>query len=479
MTETACAQVEGPLLRSVHPTRAEREKSNDGLSVPSSRIYEPRGGALRFFRSRASRILLEGPAGTGKTSAILEKINALCDKYAGFRALICRKTRASMNETVLVTLEDILGRHHFSMRDPPARRNREVYEYANGSCVVVGGLDKPEKTFSGEYDIVAVFEAIECDENDIELLLRTLRHGKWRPSWSRGPHHALVMDTNPGPETHWLNHRDDWLERIESRHEDNPRLWDGRDWTDEGRAYIAMLDALTGHRRERLRYGRWVSAEGLVYHEFDRRVHVIDKMPDGWESWPKYRAIDFGFKDPFVCLWAAVKDDRVYVYREMYRSQRIVADHAARINELSRGESYVATIADHDAEDRATLARHGITTTPAQKDIASGLDAVRSRLRVLGDGRPSLFILRGCGVEHDGELARAKRPTSLLEEFDCYVWKRRADKTEKDEPMDRDNHALDALRYLCKHLEGRGASRFFFSAVGGGSGDKHSFRADL
>lgn len=36
---------------------------------------------------------------------------------------------------------------------------------------------------------------------------------------------------------------------LESRHEDNPLLWDRRrrDWTDVGRVYIAILDALRRH----------------------------------------------------------------------------------------------------------------------------------------------------------------------------------------------------------------------------------------
>lgn len=436
--------------------------------VDERRVYEPRGGALALWKSRAPRILMDGPAGTGKTTAILQKVNALCDKYPGFRALLCRKTRASMSETVLVTWEEyVLGRDHPVMRDAPSRQHREAYIYPNGSRVVVGGLDKPEKTFSGEYDLVAVFEAIECDEDDVELLLRTLRHNTWRPEWNGGrAHHALVMDTNPGAEHHWLNRRDGWLERIVCRHEDNPRLWDGEQWTPEGEAYLAMLDALTGHRRERLRYGKWVSAEGVVYPEFDRRVHVIEEMPKGWESWPKYRVIDFGYKDPFVCLWAAVRDDTVYVYRELYRSLRIVEDHAADILRLSADEKYVATIADHDAEDRATLARHGVPTVAADKDIASGLDAVRSHLRVRPNGRPGLYVLASCRAERDHELDRAKRPTSLLEEFDCYVWKKRGDGSERDEPQDRDNHALDCLRYLCKHLVQGNSGEFCFAFAG-------------
>lgn len=431
------------------------------------REYEPRGGALRLFKSHAPRVLMDGPAGTGKTTAILEYINLIMDRYPGSRALITRKTRNSMSETVMVTLEsNVLGPHHPAMIDAPARKNRDAYDYPNGSTIVVGGLDKPEKTFSGEYDIVAVFEAIETERNDVELLLRTLRHGKVRPKWNDGkPFHRLVMDTNPGPDGHWLNRSDAWLERILSRHEDNPRMWGGKDWTPEGADYIANLDALSGHRRERLRFGRWVSAEGIVYPEFDQRKHMIDAMPEGWEKWPKYRAIDFGYNDPFVCQWWAVSDDAMYLYREIYQSRRIVEDHAREIVRLSQGEDYVATVADHDREDRETLARHGVNTSPAEKDIATGLDAVRDRLKVSGNDKPRMFLLRGCLVERDQTLYDAKRPTCSLDEFDCYLWAKRQDKTEKDVPVDKDNHGMDTMRYACKAVNGGVDFSFAFATT--------------
>jgi hypothetical protein len=80
-------------------------------------------------------------------------------------------------------------------------------------------------------------------------------------------------------------------------------------------------------------------------------------MPQGWQQWRKIRAIDFGYVNPFVCQWWAIDNDgRMFRYRELYMTGRTVKDHADKINLLSSGESYEATICDHDAEDRATLA---------------------------------------------------------------------------------------------------------------------------
>lgn len=426
-------------------------------------VYEPRGASRALFSCRDPMILTEGPAGTGKTRGIWEKIVALCGKYPGSRHLAVRQTRTSMTESVLVTLEDkVLGQTHPSVVNGPSRANRHEYQIGSSS-IVLGELEKPSKTFSAEYDTVAVFEAIETDEGDVEQLFRTLRNGKM-------PYSQVIMDTNPGAPGHWLNQRaiEGRMTRLLSRHEDNPYLWDAKakKWTIQGEKYIAILDALTGHRKQRLRFGKWVGADGVVYPEFDMRTHRIDAMPTGWQSWPKYRGIDFGYNDPFVCQWWAVNDGCMYLYREIYRSGRIVEEHARDIVRLSQGEEYVATVADHDKEDRMTLAKHGVDSTPAEKDIASGIDMVRACLKVAGNGKPRLFVLRDCTVERDPALAEAYRPTSTIEEFDCYRWKKRADKSEKDEPVDRDNHGMDVLRYVCKALQGGGAFTFEVADMG-------------
>src|SRR5690606_28380246 len=124
-------------------------------------------------------------------------------------------------------------------------------------------------------------------------------------------------------------------------------------------------------RRARYFEGLWAQAEGAIYDEWRDDVHVIDQMPTGWESWNKFRAVDLGYTNPFVCQWFAIDPDgRMYLYREIYHTRRLVEDHARQIVELSRGEKILFTVADHDAEDRATLHRHGVQTIAAKKAVS-------------------------------------------------------------------------------------------------------------
>ena len=68
--------------------------------------YKAFGAAATLFRCNDPEILIQGPAGTGKTRACLERIHLLAETNAGARFLLMRKTRARMAQSVLVTFED-------------------------------------------------------------------------------------------------------------------------------------------------------------------------------------------------------------------------------------------------------------------------------------------------------------------------------------------------------------------------------------
>jgi phage terminase large subunit len=423
-----------------------------------ARRYIPYGSNADLMAATDNEVLLSGAAGTGKSRACLEKIHAAMLQYPGARALIVRKTRSSLSQSGLFTFEKyVLGDGHPMTASGANRQFRQAYRYDNGSEIIVGGMDKTTAIMSTEYDLIYVQEAIELNEEEWESLTTRLRNYKM-------PYQQLLADTNPSFPQHWLKQRCDRQQTrlIFCRHEDNPRLYDHakQAWTTEGEEYVfTVLDNLTGARKDRLRHGRWVQAEGVVYEDFDDSAdgHVIDSFPIP-KSWSRYRVIDFGFTNPFVCQWwAADEDGRLYLYREIYMSGVIVEDHATEIKRLSDGERYALTVADHDAEDRATLQRHGISTIAAVKDVSRGIQAVQARLRKAGDGRPRLFLFRDALVASDPKLEAKKKPVSTAQEFPGYIWAKTADgKPNKEEPYKIDDHGMDAMRYLVMAVdEGR------------------------
>ncbi|MCI0477139.1 MAG: hypothetical protein L0Y55_12900, partial [Anaerolineales bacterium] len=319
-----------------------------------------------------------------------------------------RRTQKSVYASVVKSYRDkVLPLAPFAV-EPYGGEKPEWFDYPNGSRVWIGGMDNTAKILGQEMDFIYVNQAEQLTLADWETLTSrtTGRAGNAPISYTFG-------DCNPDSPAHWIvaRAREKKFSLLESRHVDNPRLYDhAGKILPAGVVTMGVLDALTGVRKERLRYGRWVQADGAVY-EFDARVHRVPRFEIPKE-WRRVRGIDFGFENPFVCGWWAIDPDgRMYLYREIYQTKRIVADHARRIKELSKDERFEATISDHDAEDRETLRLAGIQTIPAFKEIRRGIEIVAQRLRVNDDGKPRLFVLEGATVERDQALADKRLPT--------------------------------------------------------------------
>lgn len=242
------------------------------------------------MKCRQEEILLEGPAGTGKTRPILELLHLLCLNYPRLRALIVRKTAVSLTTSTLRTFnEKVLSpsdgvRYFGGSKFEPA-----AYRYQNGSTIVVGGMDNADKVLSTEYDIIYVNEATELTLADWESLTARLRNGIL-------PDSRIVGDCNPAQEKHWLNLRckAGVTHRILTRHEDNPEYFDDAGTaTALGQAYMARLERLTGNRYLRLRKGLWVGVEHGIYQRFDRELHVVD-LPPGIRFVTGAIGVDYG-----------------------------------------------------------------------------------------------------------------------------------------------------------------------------------------
>jgi len=418
--------------------------------------YKGYGAAYAFWCYKGPEVVLDGPYQTGKTIGALNKLHALCAKYPGARALMVRRTYSSLKHTAVVSYENKVlpyPPHHPKCGVVPIGGNSpERYVYPNRSTITLGGLDNPAKFLSGEYDYIYVNQLEELPLDSYELLT-----GRATGRAGNVPYPQVMSDCNPDKPTHWILQRER-LKRFKSKHEDNPTLYDPDTGaqTALGATTMTALDALTGVRLKRGRHGLWVGVEGMVYEDFDNTVHLIDRF-DIPASWRRICSIDFGYTNPYTAqYWAIDEDGRMYLYRELYKTQTTVRDHATQMKALlQKDERISAYIADHDAEDRATLRQNGIETIAADKRIKVGIEAVQFRLKTQGDGKARLFVLRDSLVERDAALALRFKPTSVVDEFPAYAWQPTNDsRAAKEEPIDVDNHGLDALRYAAMYLDG-------------------------
>lgn len=393
---------------------------------PAGRLFTPHGEHRRVITCKDGMVLVEGPAGTGKTITILNKIVACLEKYPGCRWLIIRKTRISLNETVLATFEEKVLPQDSPLLDGAERSNRTHYDWWNGSRVVVGGLDNPLRYYSGEYDGIYIPEALEVTRDEAFSLLRALRSHAM-------PYQQLIMDTNPGPRLHWLNVACDAGEvtRIVTTHADNPFIT---------REYLATLDRLTGTLRARLRDGEWVSAEGTVYDLRDEHLGTALFQPDK----PTQLAVDpSNGSGPYAALVLQQVGPRVLIVGEFYqvggmdedlRDWLLASPYYAKLTTVVCDPAKPDTI----ARLRAML-RVRVQAKAGRKDITAQIAAVKSLMAV-------------DPVTHTAPLT-IDRDTCplLLDEFSRYVWRQPAlsapDRNIPEQPEDAHNHCLDALAY--------------------------------
>ncbi len=413
------------------------------------------GGALDFWRYRGQEAMLSGPYESGKTLPALTKLHALLVKYPKSRAFITRQTYKSLLATALVTYENkVLPVHPDSVGSPIVKYGKskpEFYQYPNGSHLLVVGMDNPDKILSGEFDFGYVNQAEEIALDAWEKLVArcTGRAGN-------APYTQVIGDCNPSHPQHWILHRAT-LKRFEQLHKHNPSLFNQvtQEWTEQGQRTMAILGSLTGIRKERGFKGRWVAAEGTVYEFTQAHLIARDRVPE-IKRW--YLSIDFGYTNPFVCqLWGVDADGRMYLWSEIYMTRRTVAAHIPAIKAMIGSRHIEAIVADHDAEDRATLREHGFPTTAAKKDISVGIQTMEERLKIQDDGKPRLYVVEDACVEYDRALYRGYpgdlHPCCTEHEFAVYAFPpSKGGKSDKEQPLDIYNHGMDSARYMAMRL---------------------------
>lgn len=373
-----------------------------------------RGANLEIQSLELPEVVLEGGAGTGKTVAILFRLHNLAKQYPGARILIVRKTRESMNETVLATFEqDVLG--NGSELIPQGQRNsRHSYNYPNGSQILVAGLqssgtDTRNRIMSASYDVCYVCECSELLESEWNKLTTRLRNG-------RIPWQGIIGDLNPDAPSHWLYTREarGTLKILHSTHKDNPYLHDGTDWTKQGKDYINKLSHLTGIERLRLFEGKRGSPMGVIYGDvFDTSVDgnvtelaeydpenetVLWFCDDGYAGEYDEELQQFTAQShPRVFLLAQIRaDGKICIFEESFKVKTLPENHIKYVEELKYPEPFRCVV-DKSAVD--LIGRLRLKYNVSQQaivDVEEGIKMVRSYLAPDENGVRKLLIHPRC-----------------------------------------------------------------------------------
>ena len=197
----------------------------------------------------------------------------------------------------------------------------------------------------------------------------------------------------------------------------------------------------------RMIYGSFLYAEGLVYPSAMQYIVSTFEIP---KHWKRIVAFDYGLADDTVFLWGAIDElhNLVYIYREVRSNERNIEQLVKLFNEGSQdvpvGGWVCPPIIDplsgpRRDYDKKSLSDHFLEYGIAFKSGHINLDARIYRLNTYFEcGK--LRIMDCC----QGLILELRDYKFKLKLSDNMGW--------HDKPVDKNNHAINALEWVCMEL---------------------------
>jgi len=473
--------------------------------MPEYRI-KPGGMHDQAFRSRKKIKMIGGGFGNGKTASGCVQAILLAQSYPGSNGLIAMASYAQLNDTIREEFYKWIPASSVK-RWPTIADNTMILK--NGSKINFRYLKQKGKAaaadcqtssnlLSATYDWV-VIDQIENPEitykDFLDVLGRLRGSTPYRGTDDTMPRTGprwLIMLANPA--FNWVYHKlikplHHWKKTGE-RHPD--LIWD----EELNEPMIELFEASTyenahnlepdfikgleaaykGQFRDRYLGGNWGAFEGLVYPSFSVEKHMISKeimlnylytLGHQFLTPTIIDAFDFGIASP-SCYLVGFRDHRgrIFVVDGFYEKELTVQQIGEMIWEkradiepyCERDTSMLAdpaifkrTIMNKIGEQATTIANllntnAQIYAIPAQNDMMGGIAKVASYLSVQDfphflTGEPN-----GCLIYFASHL------TFIPDEFGSYFWKMNANHERTDEPIDRNDHAMDTIKYMFSYF---------------------------
>jgi len=164
------------------------------------------------------------------------------------------------------------------------------------------------------------------------------------------------------------------------------------------------------------------SLEGLIFEQWEQ----VDELPKEYE-W-KIRGMDFGFtNDPTAIVNVAMQNLELYLDEEEYRTGLLASDIARILTEIGVS-SKDEIVADNKPETIYEINKYGFNVKAAYKPAGSIIAGIES-------------------IKRYKKIYVTKRSINLIRELRNYMWKQDSARRSLNEPIDKFNHAIDAVRY--------------------------------
>jgi len=228
-----------------------------------------------------------------------------------------------------------------------------------------------------------------------------------------------------------------------------------------------------GQMYDRFVLGKWAAYEGLVYPEFSRDMHLlpheeIEKiLHANWRERSRYNGIqsfDLGLVVPSCYLIGFVDELSNIIFVDgFYRPSSSTAVDASEIKALQQLYQYGIEFSDPIWADPAifkktqlkgmsatTVARglsdEGLFVKPGQNAIENGIMKVNGYLAI----QPIGHILDP--ARPGPRMYFSDKLQFIADEFLAYFWQTNPNGERIDRPIDRNDHAMDAVKYAVSRL---------------------------
>lgn len=254
------------------------------------------------------------------------------------------------------------------------------------------------------------------------------------------PHSMGFASMNPSHPNHKIKQ---WIDKAEKGDPNYYALHftlDDNPYVDE--SYKQRIrDSLSGLFYKRNYLGLWCLAEGAIFDFFDRKIHVVDRPPAAAEYW--VAGIDYGSVNPFCCLLIGVSSGRytqtgkrMWVEKEYFWNPKVTgrqktnAEFADAVEEFLEPYGVKQLYIDPSAEAfQIELRRRGMHVVHANNSVEDGIQMMTSEMK-----KGNLYICSEC--------------VNTIREIESYVWDPKAAEKGYDEPLKKDDHCCDSLRYV-------------------------------
>ena len=328
---------------------------------------------------------------------------------------IVRKTLPALKGSVLRDLKEILIM--FEVYDPDKWHSVDGYYQLGTNTIEWFSVDDETKLRGRKRDYLFINEATEVSYDEyIQLALRTSSR--------------IVIDLNPSLWKSWiydLENEPDVFYTIVT-YKDNPFL---------DKSLIKEIEKLQ-YRDQNLWRVFGLGQKGIPTRVVFNHQQIYHSLP--LDAKLLGYGIDFGFNDPSTLVAVYKFDESIYCEELLYLRNVTIPDFIYKIKDLGINlrEDFICDSANPQAITE--MSRNGINAKPVKKDtILSGIDQIK---------RANFFI--------------NSQSSNLIDEVNSYVWKSDKNGNNLDEPEDKNNHILDAIRYVLQMKSMRTPGQYVF-----------------